>query len=156
MNKGEPMLSPLLAAAERVPGWWRMRTLLLPGLAALHRRRLENVTFVGITGSAGKTTTTILATAVLATAGKIRPWAGTRNDSNHIMAVIVATHPGDDFRVIEFSAGGPGALDRSLAPVRPQIGVVTSIGTDHLKAFHSTEAIAAAQAQLIACMPQDR
>src|SRR3546814_4221680 len=71
------------------------------------------------------------------------------------MAVVVATPPGDDFRVIEFSAGGPGALDRPLATVRPRIGVVTTIGTDHLKAFHSIEAIAEEKAKVIACLPED-
>src|SRR3546814_305608 len=155
MNKGEAMLSSLLAAAERVPGWWKMRSLLLPGLAALHRRRLEKVTFVGITGSAGKTTAKILATAVLATAGKIRPWAGTMNNFDHIMAVVVATEPSDDFCVVEFSANKPGYLDRSLATVRPRIGVVIAIGKDHLKAFHSIEAIAEEKAKVIACLPED-
>src|SRR3546814_19672722 len=37
----------------------------------------------------------------------------------------------------------------------PQIGVVTSIGTDHLKAFHSIAAIAEEKGKLIACLPED-
>jgi len=98
---------PLLRVLERTPGWWRLRSLLLPHLAALHRKRLARVTFVAVTGSAGKTTTKILATAVLATAGKIRPWAGTMNNFDHIMSVVTATKPDDDYCVIEFSAGSP-------------------------------------------------
>ena len=138
-----------------MPGWWRMRSLLLPHAARLHRRRLDGVTFVGITGSAGKTTTKLLTTAVLSTAGRIRPWAGTMNNAEHIMSVVFATKPTDDYCVIEFSAGTPGSLDRSLATVKPRIGVVTSIGTDHLKAYHSVEAIAEEKAKLIACLPPD-
>jgi aminoacyl-tRNA hydrolase len=56
---------------------------------------------------------------------------------------------------MEISAGKPGALDRPLATVRPRIGVVTSIGGDHLKAFHSVEAIAEEKAKVIACLPED-
>src|SRR3546814_7187878 len=93
MNKGGPMLSSLLAAAEQLPGWWKVRPFVIPRVAALHRRRLEKVTFVAITGSAGKTTAKLLTTAVLATAGRIRPWAGTMNNSDHIMNVVVATEP---------------------------------------------------------------
>jgi aminoacyl-tRNA hydrolase len=132
-----------------------MRSFLLPRVAALHRRRLGKVTFVGITGSAGKTTATTLAIAVLATAGKVRPWAGTLNIFYHIMAVVIATKPSDNFCVVEFGIDKPGSLDRSLATVRPRIGVVTSIGTDHLTAFHSIEAIAAEKAKLIACLPEN-
>ena len=77
------------------------------------------------------------------------------NNFQHIMRVIVATRPSDDFCVIEFSAAGPGSLDRSLRTVRPQIGVVISIGTDHLKAYHSIEAIAAEKGKLIACLPPE-
>lgn len=149
------MFAQMVRRAQRLPGWWRMRSLLLPHVARLHRKRLGDVTFVGITGSAGKTTAKILATAVLGTAGKIRPWAGTMNNFDHIMRVVVATKPSDDFCVIEFSAGAPGSLDRCLATVKPQIGVVTAIGTDHLKAYHSIEAIAAEKGKLIACLPTD-
>src|SRR5690606_26157742 len=131
------------------------RPFVIPRVAALHRKRLENVSFVAITGSAGKTTAKLLATAVLATAGRIRPWAGTMNNSDHIMNVVVATDPSDDFCVVEFSANKPGYLDCSLATVRPRIGVVTAIGTDHLKAFHSIEAIAEEKAKVIACLPKD-
>ncbi len=147
--------SPLIEVLARVPGWWRLRSLLLPHVAALHRRRLGGVTFVAVTGSAGKTTTKILATSVLATAGKIRPWDGTMNNFDHIMSVVTATKPGDDYCVIEFSAGSPGALDRSLEIVKPRIGVVTSVGSDHLKRYHSVEAIAEEKSKVISTLPAD-
>lgn len=149
------MLSQLTPSAWRVPGWWRIRSLLLPYVAVLHRKRLGRVTFVAITGSAGKTTAKILTTAVLSTVGNIRSWAGTMNNFDHIMSVVIATKPSDDFCVIEFSANKPGYLDRSLSTVRPRIGVVTAIGTDHLKAFHSVEAIAMEKAKVIECLPED-
>ena len=46
------------------------REAALSCLAHLRRPRLKHVTFVGVTGSCGKTTTTQLIGAVLSTAGK--------------------------------------------------------------------------------------
>lgn len=149
------MLKRMIQATRRLPGWWRMRSLLLPHAAALNRKRLGGVAFVGITGSAGKTTTRILATAVLSTVGKVRSSVGTMNTFESVMSVVSTTKTSDDFCVIEFSAYPEEAFDRSLASVRPKIGIVTSIGTDHLKAFQSIEAIAEAKSKIIRCLPTD-
>src|SRR3546814_12896217 len=70
------------------------------------------------------------------------------------MAAVLATQPSDDFCVVELGAGRSG-WERSLATVRPRIGVVTAVGTDHLKVLHSIEAIAEEKAKLIACLPKD-
>src|SRR3546814_3720871 len=93
------MLSQLVHAAERIPGWWRMRPLVMPPLADLHRRRLDGVTFVAVTGSAGKTTTSLLAAAVLETAGRTRP-PRQANRLEYVMAAVLATQPSDDFCVV--------------------------------------------------------
>ena len=45
------------------------------------------------------------------------------------------------------------SLEPALALVKPSIGVVTSIGTDHISAFGSIEAIAAEKSKLIAALP---
>ena len=156
------MLERIIQMAQRLPGWWRVRSQLLPHAAALNRKRLGGVTFVGITGSAGKTTAKNLARAVLSTNAKARSSSvGAANTFESVMSTVFATKPSDDFCVIEFSADPRGrldpslALDHLLATVRPKIGVVTSIGTDHLKTFHSVEAIAAQKSKVIRCLPAD-
>src|SRR3546814_15182513 len=87
------MLTQVVHAAERVPGWWKLRPLIMPHLAALHRRRLGKVTFVAITGSAGKTTANLLTHAILAPAGRIQ---GHRqaNRSVYVMAAGIAPQIG--------------------------------------------------------------
>ena len=72
-----------------------------------------------------------------------------------VIDIVLATKPSDDFSVIELSAYPKFSLDRSLAMVKPRIGVITSIGTDHLRAFQSIEAIAAEKAKVIQCLPSD-
>jgi UDP-N-acetylmuramoyl-tripeptide--D-alanyl-D-alanine ligase len=147
------ILSRILRAGERAPGFWRARSFLLAHLAAAHRRRLAGITFVGITGSAGKTTTMLLTAAVLSAAGKVR--SSRRNKVDGVVDIVLATRPSDDFSVIELSAYPKGSLDRSLAMVKPGIGVITSIGTDHIRAFHSLEAIAAEKAKVIQSLSSD-
>src|SRR3546814_14630972 len=71
------------------------------------------------------------------------------------MAAVIATKPSDDFCVIELGAERPGNFDSYLAAVQPRIGVVTAVGTDHLKAFHSVEAITEEKAKVIACLPEN-
>src|SRR3546814_8767006 len=95
----------------------------------------------------------MLATAVLATAGRVQARGGNRVDK--IMSSICATRPDDSFCIIEMGAEKPGCFDRSLATVRPRIGVVTAIGADHLNAFHTNGAIAEEKAKVIACLPED-
>src|SRR3546814_13884339 len=110
------MLSQLVHAAERIPGWWRMRPLVMPPLADLHRRRLDGVTFVAVTGSAGKTTTSLLAAAVLETAGRTRP-PRQANRLEYGMAAGLATPPSADFCVTGLGAGRQGwgcSLARSV------------------------------------------
>ncbi len=149
------MRSWLGKTARCVPGLWRARAFLRAKVAAAHRRRLGKTTFVAVTGSAGKSTTTFLSMAVLGSAGKIRRSSGTLNDFDHINRLVIATPPDDDFSVIEVSAGRPGAMDQPLGIVRPVIGVVTSIGTDHMKAFQSVEAIAEEKSKVVSCLPAE-
>src|SRR3546814_19339417 len=47
------------------------------------------------------------------------------------------------------------SFDPMLRLVRPSIGVVTTIGDDHHKAFGSREAIAAEKGKLIAALPAE-
>src|SRR3546814_12352909 len=70
------------------------------------------------------------------------------------MAAVLATQPSDDFCVVELGAGRSG-WERSLATVRPRIGVVTADGTDHLQVLHSVEGLAGEKAKLTARLPQD-
>jgi aminoacyl-tRNA hydrolase len=119
------------------------------------RRRpgLRHVTFVGITGSTGKTMTRRLVTACLETSG--RCVSSRLNTHGGMARAVLETQPTDTFVVAETAMSRPGYLDRSLRVVRPRIGVVTNIGVDHWSAFGSSDAIAEEKAKLIAALPPD-
>ncbi len=134
---------------------WRVYRPLHLRYAAMWRAQLNGVAVIGITGSAGKTSTKSMITAILRQAGKVRQTSGTGNRLFHVAEIIAATRPSDDFCVLELSAERPGYFDRLLPLARPTIGVVTTVGEDQYKAFGSREAIAAEKGKLITCLPAD-
>jgi aminoacyl-tRNA hydrolase len=131
-------------------GWRRL------GLAPRYRRlALRRVRVIGVTGSCGKTTTKELIAAVLATRLTGRRTRANDKASPFVERAILRTRPWDDFCVVEMTMASGGALvfDDILRTIRPDIGVVTAIGTDHLSYFGSAEAVAAQKGNLVAALP---
>ena len=125
-------------------------------VARAHRARLNDTVFIGVTGSVGKTTTRNFINSVLATTLSGRVADGTRNNVHSAArSILECARPGDGFHVVEVSAPEPGWLPRQLQLVRPRIGVVTAIGTDHYTAWGSVEAIAAEKGRLVRSLPRD-
>ena len=123
--------------------------------ASLMRHTLTRTTFVGVTGSAGKTTAKELLVGILSRNMQGRGTLATANYPLHVAKLVCATKPTDRFCVAELGLSGPGDLDDVLRIVRPRIGVVTSIGGDHVGAFGSLEAIAEEKGKLVAALPAD-
>ena len=123
--------------------------------AILHRRRIDHVTFIGITGSAGKTTTKELTAAILANFGPCQQPFLSYNTLPAIVRTVLNTHKFHRYCVAELAASGPGTLDRSIRVLKPDISVITVIGRDHYRAFRSREAIAAEKEKVVlALSPQ--
>src|SRR5262245_35403357 len=106
------------------------------------RRLLTRTVFIGVTGSAGKTTTKELIAAVLSARQRVRMTSGTYNAPYDAARTVLATRRHDAFCIVEMSATRAGALDEHVALTRPSISVITNVGTDHLSAFGSSDAIA--------------
>ncbi len=138
---------------------WRWRHVCdqaMYRLTFLHRRRLTETEFVGVTGSAGKTTAKDLIASILERhlgAGRKSP--GSLNWPEDMVRVVLGTRRRHAYCVTEISAHGPGALDLPVALVRPTVGVVTHIGSDHFSAFKSRDAIAEEKGKLIKSLPID-
>ena len=131
------------------------------GLAILYRLVLRRVMFIGVTGSTGKTTTKELIAAVLSSRLKgLKNLTGTYHTGNLPFGVantILRVRPWDKFCVQEIAAAKHGnkvGLDRSVALLKPQIGVITNIGSDHLSEFRALETTAEVKGRLIAALPQ--
>jgi UDP-N-acetylmuramoyl-tripeptide--D-alanyl-D-alanine ligase len=145
----------LLTSLKRVQQalGWRARSVYEYGLHSLtrwHRKQLKNTIFIGITGSAGKTTTKDLIAGILsAHFSDGNQTKGTLNTSEYTPATILGTSRRDAFCVVEISGHRPREMDLPLSLVQPTVGVVTNIGFDHISAFKTREAIALEKSKLI-------
>jgi aminoacyl-tRNA hydrolase len=124
-------------------------------VAAYRRPRLHSVTFIGVTGSSGKTTVKDLVAEVLALRSPGRRTSGSANELHDVARSIRLMRPEHRFLVAEVAAPAPGVLDRCLALLRPSIGVVTNIGSDHISAYGSADGIAAEKRKLVQALPAD-
>lgn len=126
------------------------RTLLL---ARWRRSRCRRTTFIGITGSAGKTTAKELAALVLSTGGACQKSPGTSNEPVDVVKTIARMTAQHRFCVVELSAHRPGSLDQPLRVLEPDIGVLMVVARDHFSAYKSTEGIAVEKGKLISALP---
>jgi UDP-N-acetylmuramoyl-tripeptide--D-alanyl-D-alanine ligase len=129
--------------------------LALAAIAGELRRRLPGCVWIGIAGSNGKTTTKELVAAACAARGPVH--ATRRNLNNHlgVPLTILATPAGVMTAVIELGANHPSELAALCAVARPQVGVVSSFGPEHLEGFGSLAGVVAAECELLAALPPD-
>lgn len=134
----------------------RLSFRVLDWRTKLRRARLSHVTFVGVTGSCGKTTTTALIQEVLSRIGlcqsRTNEPAGT-HQSIRVRQAIMSARAATRYFVYETATIGPGSISRQLDILQPRIGVVTTIGSDHRSQFRSLEATAEEKGNLVARLP---
>ncbi|OMH33207.1 UDP-N-acetylmuramoyl-tripeptide--D-alanyl-D-alanine ligase [Tersicoccus sp. Bi-70] len=130
--------------------------LAMGTLAADHVARLRAagpLTVVGITGSAGKTTTKDLTTALLATQGPTVGPIGSYNGEVGVPLTVFTAGPQTRFLVIEMGATQRGNIAYLADMVRPDLGAVLMVGTAHLGEFGSVENIVATKGELVEALP---
>ncbi len=115
----------------------------------------EGLIVVGVTGSAGKTSTKDLIAAVLRPLGEtVAPPGSFNNEIGHPWTALRAD-ASTRFLVLEMSARGVGHIAALARVAPPRIGVELNVGTAHLGEFGSREAIAQAKGELVEALPAD-
>lgn len=117
----------------------------LRDLAVVHRSLIDRPV-VAITGSTGKTTTKDLLAAALPGA-----WASPRSFNNEIGVPLTLLRTPANARhlVIEVGSRGLGHIAALMPAVRPDVAIITNLGTVHLETFGTTDNLATAKFELV-------
>jgi UDP-N-acetylmuramoyl-tripeptide--D-alanyl-D-alanine ligase len=133
-----------LTAYQQIAHWWRQQ-LTMP--------------IIGVTGSAGKTTTKeIIATLLnyfVSDPAFIHKSQANHNNEIGVPQTLLSIDPEiHKFVVLEMAMRGRGQIALLTQIAQPTIGVITNIGTAHIGLLGSQQAIAEAKCELLAEMPK--
>ena len=129
---------------------------VLAGLTALGAagRARSAARLIGVTGSAGKTSTKEMLRVMLEDFGTVH--AAEASFNNHWgVPVTLARLPRDaDFAVVEIGMNQPGEIAPLARLARPHVALITNVAPAHLEAFGSLEAIAHEKAAIFQGLEQ--
>jgi UDP-N-acetylmuramoyl-tripeptide--D-alanyl-D-alanine ligase len=112
-------------------------------------------TVIGVTGSAGKTTTKEAIAHVLATKYRVQKSEGNLNNHFGLPLQLLKLEPETEFYVSEMGMNHAGEITALAKIAEPNVGVVTLVAPVHLEFFDSIEGIAKAKKELIDALPKD-
>ena len=110
---------------------------------------------VGITGSAGKTTTKDLLAELLSTAGPTVAPVGSYNGEVGVPLTVFRATEDTRFLVVEMGATGVGHINYLTEMVHPEVGVVLGVGSAHAGEFGGVENIAIAKGEMVESLAAD-
>ncbi len=126
--------------------------------ARILRSRFPDITVIGITGSAGKTTTKELLTHILGSAAIATPEHV--NTEIGVARWLIKNLTPNTYNlkpvfVVEMGAYRAGEIRTLCSIAKPTIGIITTIGTQHIGLFGSQRAIAETKGELFAALPKN-
>lgn len=110
---------------------------------------------VGLTGSAGKTTTKEMLAAALSPLGPVVRTKGNRNTEYTSPLLWADVTPETKAVVVEMGMRGFGQIAHLAGIARPTVGLVTNIGYSHLLQVGDRAGIARAKGELLQALPED-
>jgi UDP-N-acetylmuramyl pentapeptide synthase len=124
---------------------------LMSRLARLYRCAIARRTrVVAVVGSFGKSTTMRAVAAALAAPA---PRSLTGNAWTSVALAILRLRPSQRHAVIEVGIGGRGQMEQYARLVRPDVTVVTSVGSEHHRNLGSLDVTRAEKAMMVSALP---
>jgi len=103
---------------------------------------------IGITGSAGKTTTRAMVGEVLASLGRVHSTEGNLNNHIGVPLTLLATPPEVDVLVLEMGMSAPREIELLQDIGAPTFRLITNVGIAHVEGTGSIEGVAACKQEL--------
>lgn len=129
-----------LVALQQIAAWWRNQF---------------DLQVIGITGSVGKSSTKELVASVLSRRLVTLRSEGNLNNEIGLPLTLLDLTSQHEVAVLEMGFYVPGEIKLLCDIAKPQIGIVTNIGTVHAERAGSIDIIAAGKAELVEQLPPD-
>lgn len=149
-DAAEPL--PQLVVADPLPA--------LQAAAREHRRRFRGPV-IGVSGSAGKTSTKNLLAQLLGGEPRVLATRGNLNNHLGVPLTLLRLDPQEHaYAVVEAGISGPGDMPPLAAMIEPDLAIITMVGPAHLEALGSLDGVAREKAELpraarVAVFPDD-
>lgn len=147
-----PLFVPLWVLVEKPFIFFAKQYFVLR--AVKKRKILGNLIAVGITGSFGKTSTKEWLASILASRFKVIKTENHQNTEVGASKAILAMPSDNQVLVAEMAAYRKEDIAQIASVVRPTIGIITGVGSQHLALFGSQEAIVKTKFELALALPR--
>ena len=139
--------------SEKLPSIEVEDTLRAYGAIAAGYRRMTGVKVVGITGSVGKTTTKEMTASVLEAAFRTAKTEGNHNNNLGLPMTIMDMPDDTEVAVLEMGMNHSGEMEYLSSIARPDLAIITNIGTMHIEHLGTREGILQAKLEIMRGMP---
>lgn len=137
INLGKPQIEVKSTAAA------------LQDIAAYYRSLFKNLKVIGVTGSSGKTSTKEMIYSVLSEHFNVLKTEGNLNNEIGVPKTIFRINEKHEVAIIEMGINHFGEMTRLARMVRPDIAVITNIGTAHLEFLETRDGILKAKTEML-------
>ena len=127
----------------------------LQQIAAGWRRTLTGTRFIGLTGSVGKTTTKEMTAACCAALFRTQWTQKNYNNDLGVPRTLLDLRPETEIAVVEMGMNHFGEISLLTGLTRPDIAVITNIGTMHVENLGSREGICRAKLEILEGLAPD-
>ena len=125
------------------------------GDIARNLRMNKNMKVVGVTGSVGKSTTKEMIATVLSTRYRVGKTPGNFNNDIGLPLAILGLPEGTEVAVLEMGMNHFGEMSYLTSIARPDIALITNIGTMHIENLGSRQGILQAKLEILEGLQPD-
>jgi UDP-N-acetylmuramoyl-tripeptide--D-alanyl-D-alanine ligase len=111
---------------------------------------------VGVAGSNGKTTVKEMTSSILSQAGPCLATRGNLNNHIGVPLTLLRMTEAHRFAVVEIGANRPGEVAALVEVARPDVGLITNAGAEHLEGFGTLDGVARAEGEMVAGLATDK
>lgn len=122
----------------------------------LRRKSYKNLIKIGITGSYGKTSTKFILSTILSEKYNVLATPESYNTTmGNVKVIRKMLKPEHEVFISEMGARYRFDIQEICDLVRPKIGIITSIGPQHLESFKNIDNVVKTKAELLMSLPSD-